>query len=320
MPDSGDELREALLELVRVYIGILNEERTGWEKRLAALTLREYVATVAAQRVHVNQLPLLPASFSVYAQCVGGILKELIRGLSAPVRVFTFLTRPLSRWYNLHEVELPTYGICTFTCNEWERYKSDLHDLKIAWDAPRPTSPHIQLRRFVDRSSLENAQSLIVFTGHAATAKLLTVEEAKDILTPPRCNVQQGVQNTINSGESNRQLYLIASRANDDAIPVGWKSLVDDFNRIHHNNGLNLKTDGIGDGYGVFCKHISSPAGLLSHYDDVFLVCPHNDRQSGPFGIGWHADRHRGVPGLVFLPDSTIQELVEALTTLWRGG
>lgn len=178
----GDEFRQNLLNLLETtYIPILQQEVTQNEKKLAAVALREYMNVLSHLEVGFDHLPLLPASFQMYAQCVGGIMDALMSQFGDFMQISTFLSQPLARWYNLQEIQIPNVGITTFTTKEWEDYKGCIRRLKDAWQSKNADSPRIQLRRFVSRATIDAQSQLCVYVGDNTAANALRVDAARMI-------------------------------------------------------------------------------------------------------------------------------------------
>ncbi len=333
--DLGDRLRQSLSGLHSVYLDVLAKETLEAENTMGAITLEAYLKELAAQRVAGTNIPLLPANFTMYAECVIHILEELIHtswfGCEHTITISTFLNTPVERWYNICD-EACAYGpaVLHYTTDEWENYKSNNQALRHACTGTQP-SPPVQLRRLVHSAIFGNVEPHTYVYAPDGEARAIEWQRAKQIVAsiPPTIKLLDEVQATLNDQRcSDYKVHLLAKSTSSAGnpspqVPSEWNDIKIHFTWTYHN-GIHAPHRPISpDARGVFCA-FTDDSWLRSNrqpwttmrFRDLFIV--DTGEQQGRFGIGLHEDEGRLIAGLVFLDDAQIGNALSRFDELWN--
>jgi hypothetical protein len=308
---------------------------TGTDDYLAARTLETYIDTIRQKKIGKLESVALPANFGVYARCVSTVLDllatEVLRSRGTGiVGVWTLLTRPIDKWYNIaRDVRESGQSLEQWVRSDfwWEKYKAQVATLK--------TATSLQMRRIVGVTA-EHKRHFVeggscsdhLYLFKPTDAPYLTLEQAaaqRSHLVLPQLALDRRVlwalDPAVVHGYEHYPIHLLATcscggKGDHSAFAGGnWVEVARDFTHTYHtgccNGGGRLAPTQPGV---FFVLHDVAQPRHLSPYDDVFLVELSEEKQ---FGIAYIETPGSDDTGIVFLDDNSVRKEIEELTVAW---
>ncbi|HEY0405178.1 MAG TPA: hypothetical protein VGC89_05595 [Pyrinomonadaceae bacterium] len=347
---ATDKMRD---HVERAAVDALGSAPSPLATKLAASVIDTYGQASSNLAQYETRDLMLMGNFSIYAQCVKGMLDCV----SATPKIkeaciYTLLRRPLIHWYNPLAKYLPLEGDMgngVFTRPWWESYKARVAGLSSKQKGVRFSMKRLILQqRETDAAAQDGVPHLYVYTdgvekNHRDGLPLRDLppfsRDADDKPQFPHMSLLPEINRmaaaTQDVWPKDARLHLIgrwdASQAPRGQKPSRrkWTPLVEHFQDAYHTKSVKAELTHKGKQDGIFYGYIKKlQADFRDYaymYEDIFLIkIKKDDREENDeyFGVAFIDEKTGDEVGIRFLVKNEVEGMVGAFEKQWgfRGG